>query len=101
MKKIIMILVLSVVYLLGADFAQLVEKARGTNKLILVSLEQEYCPYCERMEKSVLSKKDIKEIINKKYVFIKLDINKDEIPEHLTSRLTPTFTFYPMMVHKY
>jgi len=40
-----------------------------------------------------LSKDDVKKLMDEHYVFIKLDINKEVIPEHLTSRMTPTFYF--------
>lgn len=93
MNKILIILVFSFLSLFGNNFELAVQKASGTNKLILVELVMEFCPYCERMEKAVLSKADIKKILQEKYVFIKLDINNDEIPYNLTSRLTPTFYF--------
>jgi thioredoxin-related protein len=93
MKKILIILIISVVSLIAGNFDNAVEEAKGTKKLILVELEMEFCPYCIRMEKSVLSKRDIQDIIAEKYIFVKLNIHNDEVPGHLTSKLTPTFYF--------
>ncbi|WP_024953778.1 thioredoxin family protein [Sulfurospirillum arcachonense] len=93
MKNILFILLVTSLFLYAENFEKAVEKARGTDKLILVELEMQFCPYCIRMEKSVLSKLDIKEILENKYIFVKLDIHTDEIPEHLKSRVTPTFYF--------
>jgi len=93
MNKVLVILMLSVLSLFAGNFEEAVEKANGTKKLILVELDMEFCPYCIRMERSVLSKRDIQEIMDEKYLFVKLDIHNDEVPEHLTSKLTPTFYF--------
>lgn len=79
--------------LLSESFDDALLEAKKTNKLLLVELEMEFCPYCERMEKFVLSKEEVKSIIQEHYIFVKLDIHKDTIPENLTSRMTPTFYF--------
>ena len=92
MKKIILCVFLSMT-LWASSFEEAILKAKSEHKLLLVELEMEFCPYCERMDKFVLSKDDVKQLINDNYVFIKLDINKEVIPEHLSSRMTPTFYF--------
>ena len=92
MKKIILCVLLSI-SLWAFNFEEAVIEAKKEHKLLLVELEMESCPYCERMEKFVLSKDDVKKLINEHYIFIKLDINKEVIPEHLISRMTPTFYF--------
>lgn len=92
MKKILLLLMFSVM-LCAFSFEEALVQAKQNNKLILVELIMEFCPYCERMEKFVLSKDDVAKIVDEYYVFIKLDINKETVPEHLTSRLTPTFYF--------
>ncbi len=92
MKKIILYILLSI-SLWAFNFEEAVIEAKKEHKLLLVEFEMESCPYCERMEKFVLSKDDVKKLINEHYIFIKLDINKEVIPEHLTSRMTPTFYF--------
>ena len=92
MKKIILCVLLSI-SLWAFNFEEAVIEAKKERKLLLVELEMELCPYCERMDKFVLSKEDVKKLINEHYVFIKLDINKEVIPEHLISRMTPTFYF--------
>jgi thioredoxin-related protein len=77
----------------AADFYDAVYKAKGTNKLILVELVQDFCPYCIRMDKSVLSRDDVKKILDEKYVFIKLNTKSDDIPDMMKSRITPSFYF--------
>lgn len=92
MKKIILCALLSI-SLWSLSFEEAVMEAKKEHKLLLVELEMESCPYCERMDKFVLSKEDVKKLINEHYIFLKLDINKEVIPEHFTSRMTPTFYF--------
>ncbi len=77
----------------ASNFKDAREKAQIQNKVILIELVMESCSYCEKMDKFVLSKEDVRSIIDKNYIFLKLDIHKDEIPEFLTSRITPTFYF--------
>jgi thioredoxin-related protein len=76
-----------------SSFDEALMRAKIEKKLLLVELIMDFCPYCERMEKSVLSKDDVKKILDEKYIFIKLNTKRDEIPSNLTSRLTPTFYF--------
>ncbi len=77
----------------ASNFTDVREKAQIQNKVILIELVMESCSYCEKMDKFVLSKEDVRSLIDKNYIFVKLDIHKDEIPEFLTSRITPTFYF--------
>ncbi len=79
--------------LVASNLTEAMDKAQTQKKLILVELVMESCSYCEKMEKFVLSKEEVKNRLDRHYVFLKLDINKDEIPELLTSRMTPTFYF--------
>ena len=92
MKKVILFLLLSIT-LCAFNFEEAVIEAKKEHKLLLIELEMESCPYCEKMDKFVLSKNDVKKLIDEHYVFVKIDINKEVIPEHLTSRMTPTFYF--------
>lgn len=92
MKQIILCVFLSI-SLWAFNLEEAVMQAQKEHKLLLIELEMESCPYCERMDKFVLSKDDVKKLIDEQYIFIKLDINKEVIPEHLTSRMTPTFYF--------
>jgi len=89
--KIIVSLFLMSLSLYAMSYNDIKIQAAAEKKLILVELVMESCSYCEKMEKFVLSKEDVKSIIAKNYMLLKLDIHKDEIPEFLTSRITPTF----------
>ena len=91
--KAIILLVTCIISLWSMSFEEAITTAKQENKRILVELIMEGCPYCERMEKYVLSKADVKEILDASFIFVVLDIDKDTIPEHLTSRMSPSFYF--------
>lgn len=91
--KIVLMWMFTGALLFAATFSDAIQEAEKNHKLILVEMVMEFCPYCQQMDKYVLSKEDVKMVINHKYVFLKLDIEKDEIPAFFTSRMTPTFYF--------
>lgn len=91
MMKIIGCVLFISLSLLASSLDDVAVKAKAQNKLIIVKLVMESCSYCEKMDKFVLSNEDVKSAIDKNYIFVKLDIHKDEIPELFPSRMTPTF----------
>ena len=96
MKRFLYSIFISMVLLTSANatkFGDAVDKVEGSKKLILVELTQDFCPFCDRMESEVLSKVEVKKIISEKYLFLKLNIKRDYVPDMMTSRLTPTFYF--------
>jgi|GEM_PF-1946997 len=93
MMKVIVWITIATLSLWSFPFSGIIEKAKEEKKLILIELVMESCSYCEKMERFVLSKEDVKNVLEKNYILVKLDIHKDEIPEFLTSRITPTFYF--------
>lgn len=96
MKKFsnfLVLVFLCISFLNANSFDEAIKQASKEKKLVLVELTRDFCPYCVRMEKSVLSKEDVKALIKEKYIFITLNLSHDEIPYNLTSKLTPTFYF--------
>lgn len=92
MKLLMMLFFLSITTW-AMTFEDAVMKAEKENKKILVEMVMEFCPFCEQVDKYILSRSEVQMVLNNHFIFVKLDINKDEIPEHLTSRMTPTFYF--------
>ncbi len=73
---------------------ELIQKAKKEQKIILIEAMSKTCYYCKKMEKEVLSLPDIQQIINKDFVFIKIDVDKTKLPLGLDKKykkLTPTF----------
>ncbi len=60
------------------DLPEELEAARAAGKLgLLLFFEQEGCPYCARMERSVLNRADVQDWYNERFVTIAVDINGD------------------------
>ena len=72
---------------------QAISEANKTNKGIMVFIEAENCPYCEKMKKEVLSKPYMAHALEK-FVSVKLDIaNKDAKKNFPGTYVTPTIYF--------
>ncbi|MFT7002943.1 MAG: thioredoxin-related protein [Sulfurimonas sp.] len=58
----------------------IIKKAASSNKHLLVWLHKTDCPYCGRMQKLTLNTDLVKSLIEKKFIFIHIDIyDKDEV----------------------
>jgi thioredoxin-related protein len=90
------------------DLPEELAEARAAGKLgLLLFFEQEGCPYCERMLKTVLNQPDVQDWYRERFVSIAVDINGDvelrdvdgiTLPskvfaEHRRVKTTPTLSF--------
>ncbi|MFA7084948.1 MAG: thioredoxin family protein [Arcobacteraceae bacterium] len=97
LKKVLISLLLSTLYLCANElnfsnkliFSQ--EEAVTKNKKILVMFTQENCPTCEYMESVAFEDALLANYMNKQFILVKLDINKDTMPQDLNVYGTPTF----------
>lgn len=74
----------------------ILQEAKENNKNILVYATSNTCYFCKRMEKDVINTVEIKELMYKDYVFIKIDVDKTMLPFGLSKKfegMTPTFFF--------
>jgi len=69
------------------------EKAQKEKKDIMILMVSNFCPWCQKLEKVVLSKEKINNQIHKKY--IPLILNKDErnYPKQFETPMVPTVYF--------
>ncbi len=73
---------------------EVLENAVKQGKQILVYTTSETCYYCKKMDKEVFSLKEIQNTMNKDYIFLKIDVDHEEIPFDLKKHfkgMTPTF----------
>lgn len=75
------------------EFDDAIEKAKKTDKLVMVMLSREGCPACEYMEDIVFNDKKIIAEIEENFIPVLIDINNDFIPDGLPYIGTPTFHF--------
>lgn len=76
-----------------SDYDDALEQAKKENKDIYMLIGSEYCPWCEKFEKKVLSQKEVIKKLEKDYVLIYLSRDIDDIPEHLEPRPLPRHYF--------
>lgn len=80
----------------GYNEKDLLQQAKSENKNILVYATSKTCYYCKKMEKNVLSLKDVKSSIYKDFLYLVVDIDKVKLPfktQDIFKGITPTFFF--------
>ncbi len=96
MKHIILILVF--ISTLSAfnwpdDYDEALSQAKAQHKDIYLLIGSEYCPWCEKFEKKILSDKEVVNKLKKDYILLYLSTNIDEIPSHLKKSPLPRHYF--------
>jgi len=74
-------------------YSQGVEAAQKNHKPMLLFIYKPGCGACEFMEENVFTDKLVYFFINREFIPVKLNINKNDAPENLQSFATPTFQF--------
>lgn len=73
---------------------QLLEDAQNYGKHFIVYATSKSCYFCKKMDKDVLSLKDVQTIMNEDYIFLKVDVDSITLPFKLKKHfkgMTPTF----------
>ncbi len=65
----------------GTSFAQAVQKAKSSGKLIFVDCYTSWCGPCKMMAKSVFPQKTVGDFMNPKFVSLKMNMETGEGPE--------------------
>jgi thioredoxin-related protein len=75
------------------EYTKAIEKAKVEKKDIMILMVSNFCPWCQKLEKVVLSKDKINTQVHKKY--IPLIVNKDEnnYPKQFETPMVPTVYF--------
>jgi len=76
-----------------SSYSKAFEEAKLKHKQLIIKLTAEHCRYCKKMDKEVFEDKDVVEKVNKNFVVLELDVNKDKLPLGITKTMTPTFFF--------
>jgi thioredoxin-related protein len=93
MKKwfqIAMMVMLSA-FSLKAEFLEMErQKALRENKLILLTIEKEGCPYCLKMQKEIFDVPKFNQLIAKNYLHININREDSALPQALHVKYFPT-----------
>lgn len=72
------------------NYNEALTQAKKQNKPLLMFVYTDYCPWCEKMKKTTLSHKKTIEFINKNYIFLTINKEKDDYPKEFIPRYIPT-----------
>lgn len=65
------------------NYYEALAKAKITQKPLFVFMSTNYCPWCRKLENRVLSKENINNKIQNKYVPVMLNLDKKDFPKYL------------------
>jgi len=95
MNKVI-ILLLSVLSLWGLEFHtydEALKLQKSSGKIIMFDIVRTGCHYCEKMNKNVLQDKEMSKYIEKRFIAVRLNLDKDKLLPGMKIDFTPTFYF--------
>lgn len=67
--------------------------SKETNTPIMLKLTADNCKYCTKMDREVLSDSAVKNLLNKNFITVNINVNHEELPLGLKRTITPTFIF--------
>ncbi|MFA6760292.1 MAG: thioredoxin family protein [Sulfuricurvum sp.] len=76
-----------------SDYDDALTEAKSEKKEIYLFVSSQYCPYCERFKKEVLSQKEVIDRLKRSYVLLHLSRDFDDIPEHIETKPVPRHYF--------
>jgi len=60
------------------DYSKALEKAKEKNKVLMLVLVGDYCPWCKKFERKTLKSKEVREEVEKNFIPIVVDKFKDK-----------------------
>ena len=80
MKKILILTILSISTLFSSNYEDALREAKSEHKILMIMLKKENCKFCKKMEDEVLIDKNVSKILDRDFILLKLDVNRDELP---------------------
>ena len=74
-------------------FSQAIKIQEETKKTIMVYITRTGCHYCETMNKKVLQEEKMSQYLEKKFITVKLNLDRDLLLPKMHVEFTPTFYF--------
>ena len=75
------------------SFEDALKKAKKEHKTIMLELTRDGCHFCKKMEREILVERDVIEALEKDFISVRLNVEKDNLPLGLKKGMTPTFAF--------
>ena len=77
------------------DYQEAVKTAKVQNKMVMLVLVGDYCPWCKKFEKKTLKSEEVKELVDKNFIAVVIDKYKDKgkYPKEYYAPLIPAVYF--------
>lgn len=103
MKPILIVSVLLVsLFIIKTQFFKSSEKmtyeeakrlSKETHKSIILNLTADNCHFCIKMNREVLEQVDVQNFLDKHFILVSINVDKEPIPLGIQRDITPTFVF--------
>jgi thioredoxin-related protein len=75
------------------EYKKALVKAKNEKKDMMILMVSNFCPWCQKLEKVVLSKEKINTQIHKKYIPLILNKDENNYPKQFETPMVPTVFF--------
>ena len=75
------------------DYKKALQKAKDSNKPMMVVMSTKSCPWCKKFENQTLKKDMIHDIVSKEFIAVSLNRDKDQFPQQFFAKVVPTVFF--------
>ena len=75
------------------DFNTALQKAKNEKKEVMMMYSAPWCPECNYMKEVVFKNKEVSEYIQKHFIVLSLDVQKDTLPDGFNFPGIPAFFF--------
>lgn len=75
------------------NFEQALEKAKEESKTLMMIGSTKSCPWCRKMERQTLSRKNIANIIKENFIVVAVDQDLGNYPKKYEIKVVPTIYF--------
>lgn len=82
------------------NYEEAVKKSKKLHKNIMLVLVSNYCPWCRKFEQRVLLKKEVNAIIQKNYIPLIINREKEPFPKEFDTGFTPIVHFIDYKTQK-
>jgi len=82
------------------NYEEAVKKSKKLHKNIMLVLVSNYCPWCRKFEQRVLLKNEVNDLIQKNYIPLILNREKDPFPKEFDTGFTPIVHFIDYKTQK-
>ncbi len=82
------------------NYQEAVKKSKKLHKNIMLVLVSNYCPWCRKFEQRVLLKKEVNAIIQKNYIPLIINREKEPFPKEFDTGFTPIVHFIDYKTQK-